>query len=308
MSFSNRWQTIRTVRRATEPLAPNADAIPGPNALAGSLQLRHVDAGSCNGCELEIASAFGPVYDAERFGARLVASPRHADGALVTGPVTQEHGGPLDQDARGHAAASRRHRRGRLRSRLWRRFDGGYGVVGRRGGCRRRSTSRSRVALPIRRPSSTPCAESLVDDEPAPSWLAERWSASARLLCAVPCCHERRRVTAAAVLVWVAVRVRGRRRPIHVLATGHADRAALSRTASAHWRRPGPQRRWVRSSCCWLPWWRSPPRCTASGMRTMASTARMAACSTSDLRHHLCSLCPPPAASQRSWCCGSSWP
>jgi len=43
------------------------------------VQLRHVDAGSCNGCELEIASAFGPVYDAERFGARLVASPRHAD-------------------------------------------------------------------------------------------------------------------------------------------------------------------------------------------------------------------------------------
>jgi len=48
-----------------------------------------VDAGSCNGCEIEIAAAFGPVYDAERYGARLVASPRHADALLVTGPVTR---------------------------------------------------------------------------------------------------------------------------------------------------------------------------------------------------------------------------
>ena len=63
--------------------------------LHGSLQLRHVDAGSCNGCELEIASAFGPVYDASRFGARLVASPRHADGLLVTGPVARNMADPL---------------------------------------------------------------------------------------------------------------------------------------------------------------------------------------------------------------------
>jgi Ni,Fe-hydrogenase III small subunit len=47
-----------------------------------------VDAGSCNGCEIEIGQAFSPVYDAERFGARLVASPRHADALTVTGPVT----------------------------------------------------------------------------------------------------------------------------------------------------------------------------------------------------------------------------
>lgn len=57
--------------------------------MAGSVQVRHVDAGSCNGCEVEIGSAFGPVYDAERYGARLVASPRHADALLVTGPVTR---------------------------------------------------------------------------------------------------------------------------------------------------------------------------------------------------------------------------
>jgi Ni,Fe-hydrogenase III small subunit len=63
----------------------------------GSLQLRHVDVGSCNGCEIEIASAFGPVYDAARFGARLVASPRHADGLLVTGVVTKNMSAPLQQ-------------------------------------------------------------------------------------------------------------------------------------------------------------------------------------------------------------------
>lgn len=57
--------------------------------MRGSVQLRHVDAGSCNGCEIEIGMAFGPTYDAERYGARLVASPRHADGLLVTGAVTQ---------------------------------------------------------------------------------------------------------------------------------------------------------------------------------------------------------------------------
>ena len=54
-----------------------------------------MDAGSCNGCEIEIGSAFGPVYDAERYGARLVASPRHADALLVTGPVTRNMAVPL---------------------------------------------------------------------------------------------------------------------------------------------------------------------------------------------------------------------
>ena len=59
-----------------------------PIELAGSAQVRHVDAGSCNGCEIEVGAAFGPVYDAERYGPRLVASPRHADVVLVTGVVT----------------------------------------------------------------------------------------------------------------------------------------------------------------------------------------------------------------------------
>jgi Ni,Fe-hydrogenase III small subunit len=63
--------------------------------MRGSVQVRHVDAGSCNGCEIEIAAAFGPVHDAERYGARLVASPRHADALLVTGPVTRNMVEPL---------------------------------------------------------------------------------------------------------------------------------------------------------------------------------------------------------------------
>ena len=57
--------------------------------------MRHVDAGSCNGCEVEISGAFSPVYDAERYGARLVASPRHADALLVTGVVTHTMAQPL---------------------------------------------------------------------------------------------------------------------------------------------------------------------------------------------------------------------
>ena len=56
--------------------------------LGRSLSIREVDAGSCNGCEIEIGQAFSPVYDAERYGVRLVASPRHADAIVVTGPVT----------------------------------------------------------------------------------------------------------------------------------------------------------------------------------------------------------------------------
>jgi Ni,Fe-hydrogenase III small subunit/Pyruvate/2-oxoacid:ferredoxin oxidoreductase delta subunit len=57
--------------------------------LGRSLHVRQVDAGSCNGCELEIAATANPYYDLERFGIHLVASPRHADVLLVTGPVTR---------------------------------------------------------------------------------------------------------------------------------------------------------------------------------------------------------------------------
>lgn len=57
--------------------------------LGRSLSIREVDAGSCNGCELELQMLNSAVYDIERFGLRFVASPRHADVLLVTGPVTR---------------------------------------------------------------------------------------------------------------------------------------------------------------------------------------------------------------------------
>jgi Ni,Fe-hydrogenase III small subunit len=57
--------------------------------LGRSLSIRQVDAGSCNGCEMEIHALSNPYYDLERFGLHFVASPRHADVLLVTGPVTR---------------------------------------------------------------------------------------------------------------------------------------------------------------------------------------------------------------------------
>ncbi|HEY5911941.1 MAG TPA: NADH-quinone oxidoreductase subunit NuoB [Verrucomicrobiae bacterium] len=57
--------------------------------LGRSLHIREVDAGSCNGCEIEIVGLNSPVYDVERFGIHFVASPRHADMLLVTGPVSR---------------------------------------------------------------------------------------------------------------------------------------------------------------------------------------------------------------------------
>jgi len=88
---------VRDTGRVAEPAPPRPEQEPPAAAreLGGSVQVRHVDAGSCNGCEIEIGAAFGPVYDAERYGARLVASPRHADVAMVTGPVTRNMAEPL---------------------------------------------------------------------------------------------------------------------------------------------------------------------------------------------------------------------
>ncbi len=61
----------------------------GRQRLGRSLSIREVDAGSCNGCELEIRALENAYYDMERFGLRFVASPRHADVLMVTGPVTR---------------------------------------------------------------------------------------------------------------------------------------------------------------------------------------------------------------------------
>lgn len=101
MSLRGLGRLIRRTGRIAEPAPPAPEAATAdggfvpPAALRGSAAVRHVDAGSCNGCEIELAAAFGPVYDVERYGARLVASPRHADVVLVTGVVTQNMAQPL---------------------------------------------------------------------------------------------------------------------------------------------------------------------------------------------------------------------
>jgi Ni,Fe-hydrogenase III small subunit/NAD-dependent dihydropyrimidine dehydrogenase PreA subunit len=80
------------------PLAPQASSIEAlggelktrvTRVLGRSLHIREVDAASCNGCEIEIVGLNSPVYDIERFGIHFVASPRHADMLLVTGPVSR---------------------------------------------------------------------------------------------------------------------------------------------------------------------------------------------------------------------------
>lgn len=72
---------------ALAEIAAKVDAA-AKRRLGRSLSIREVDAGSCNGCELEIHALNNAFYDLERFGLRFVASPRHADVLLVTGPVT----------------------------------------------------------------------------------------------------------------------------------------------------------------------------------------------------------------------------
>ena len=96
---------IRRTGVVTEPLLPQTDAVTLAHAVEArsrvlfgrALAIRQVDAGSCNGCELEIAGLAGPVYDLERFGLHFVASPRHADLLLVTGPVTRNMVVPLQR-------------------------------------------------------------------------------------------------------------------------------------------------------------------------------------------------------------------
>ncbi|HEX7460181.1 MAG TPA: hypothetical protein VF279_06090, partial [Acidimicrobiales bacterium] len=79
---------LHTIPAAEDLGSPPADVAAIGRSLGGSLQLRHVDAGSCNGCEHELGLVTSPRYDLQRFGLDIVASPRHADVLLVTGPVT----------------------------------------------------------------------------------------------------------------------------------------------------------------------------------------------------------------------------
>lgn len=95
MSLVALVRRIGAGRRTAEPAPPRPVPDERGALFGGSVQVRHVDAGSCNGCEIEVGAVFGPVYDAERYGARLVASPRHADIVLVTGVVTHNMAEPL---------------------------------------------------------------------------------------------------------------------------------------------------------------------------------------------------------------------
>src|SRR5262245_13388768 len=98
------FQKIRRTGIVTEPLSMDgADGVAlareidarARSMFGRALAIREVDASSCNGCEVEIAGLSGPVYDMERFGLHFVASPRHADLLLVTGPVTVNMAAPL---------------------------------------------------------------------------------------------------------------------------------------------------------------------------------------------------------------------
>jgi Ni,Fe-hydrogenase III small subunit/formate hydrogenlyase subunit 6/NADH:ubiquinone oxidoreductase subunit I len=92
---------LRIEVAAEEPAVPAAGPAPDPVAeaaqasaeirrvLGRSLHLRHLDAGSCNACDWELAALLNPVYDVRRLGIDFVASPRHADGVVVTGSVTR---------------------------------------------------------------------------------------------------------------------------------------------------------------------------------------------------------------------------
>ena len=98
------FDKIRRTGIVTEPAAIGpSDAVVLARAidrraqalLGRAVGIREIDAGSCNGCEVEIVGLTGPVYDMARFGLHVVASPRHADLLLVTGPVTRNMAVPL---------------------------------------------------------------------------------------------------------------------------------------------------------------------------------------------------------------------
>jgi Ni,Fe-hydrogenase III small subunit len=96
---------IRKIGIVTEPVAaePSLEALGievkrrVERRMRGSFAIRAVDAGSCNGCELEIHALNNPFYNVEQFGVHFVASPRHADALLVTGPVSRHMAAALQR-------------------------------------------------------------------------------------------------------------------------------------------------------------------------------------------------------------------
>jgi len=89
MSVPRLARLIARTGRIAEPAPARPEPVPGAARFGGSIHVRHIHAGGCSDCAMEVSSAFGPVYDIERYGVRLVASPRHADVLLVTGAVTR---------------------------------------------------------------------------------------------------------------------------------------------------------------------------------------------------------------------------
>ncbi len=95
---------MRSPVKGPEPVDPEATAVLAARLeaaaqarLGRSLMLRHVNTGSCNGCELELRALSNVFYDLERFGLRFVETPRHADVLVVTGPLTRNLRTALEQ-------------------------------------------------------------------------------------------------------------------------------------------------------------------------------------------------------------------
>ena len=101
--------TERSPRPGADALAELAAKVDGAarRRLGRSLAIREVDAGSCNGCELEIHALNNAFYDLERFGFKFVASPRHADVLMVTGPVTSSRSACLGEATKRKPKRSR---------------------------------------------------------------------------------------------------------------------------------------------------------------------------------------------------------
>ena len=119
-------KTLRQICRTgiiTEPPPLSDDTLRIADALQSrilevlgrALCIRAIDAGSCNGCELEIHALNNPLYNIEGLGIRFVASPRHADLLLVTGPVTKKYGSGTAADIRSDAGPEARRCNRRLR-------------------------------------------------------------------------------------------------------------------------------------------------------------------------------------------------
>ena len=95
MSVTRLAELIARTGRVAEPAPERPPLLSGAEVFGGSVNVRYISAGGCSDCALEVMATFSPVYDVERYGIRLVASPRHADVLLITGSVTRNMLEPL---------------------------------------------------------------------------------------------------------------------------------------------------------------------------------------------------------------------